>query len=450
MEKKLLLANNILKQAELTGIIENLRSKLDSSEHEERDTVDEWKAELEKMSDELSGLELTEIKICAELNKSLQNIGLKMNAPQFAPSTNDLFSRPEDNITSDYKFEHPNSHDNHLHPQLLSGVAHRPISQHFIKSIPKPDRFQKGQNFSRFVRRFVQYITLSKMEGENLDLLFLSFIDHDETFEKLSRVELSELEKSDIKSLVERFEKEIYPNIASQTLKSELQNLCQKSDESAEEFAFRISEIADKAYDNLAIRNESALSAFIRGVRESAIKAKILDAEVNQFNEAIKIATKWEKINAVISPNIEENFALYRIQEPQPDRTYNPGYTNNRGYRHNNRGNYLQNPRQESQNFNRSTYRQGQNSPAPQFNRQIICFACRLPGHRRVECPNVRSNASRPIVCFACNLPGHRRDQCPTTRFNSDRSRDQNFNNYRQNRNNRPFHLNYQQVGNQT
>ena len=437
MEKKLLLAKNIMKQAEILDAIKNLESKL--REDAEGSESEDWKTELQGLSEELVGVELSETKICAELNAP------KSNGPKFPPSTNSIFSREEENNTFEHKPEHPNSQEIFLHP-------HRPISHHFIKSIPKPDRFQKGQNFSRFVRRFVQYITLSNMEGENLDLLFLSFIDHDETYEKLSRIELSELEKSNLKSLVERFEKEIYPNIASQTLKSELQNLCQKSNESAEEFAFRISEIADKAYDNLAIRNEGALSAFIRGVRESAIKAKILEAEVNLFNEAIKVATKWEKINAVITPNIDENSALYRIQEPKSDqsRSYNSGYSNNREHRYNNRDNYLQNQRQEPHNLDRSNFnRQGQNSTVPQFHRPIICWACKLPGHRRSLCPNIQSNFGRPIRCYECNSPNHKRNRCPSLQSNSDRSRDQNF--HQQNHgNNGPFHLNYQQVGNQT
>ena len=176
-----------------------------------------------------------------------------------------------------------------------------------------------------------------------------------------------------------------------------------------------------------------------------------MEAEVNLFNEAIKVATKWEKINAVITPNIDENSALYRIQEPPPDqsRSYNPSHSYNRGYRDNNRDNYLQNRRQESQNLNRSTYREGQNSAVPQFHRPIICWACKLPGHRRSLCPNIQSNFGRPIRCYECNSPDHKRDRCPTLQFNSGRPRGQNFN-YRQNGNNRPVHLNYQQVGNQT
>ena len=249
MEKKLLLAKNILQQADLLDTIKKLESKL--NEDGEGSEAEEWKTELKDLSEELAGVELSEIKICADLNKSSQSSDFKIIEPKFQASTSDIFSRQEGNTTSIIRTEQPNNHDDRLHHD-------RPISRNFFRSVPKPDKFQKGQNFSRFVRRFVQYITLSNMEGENLDLLFLSFIDHDETFEKLSRVELSESEKRNLDSLVERFEREIYPKIASQTLKSELQNLCQNSQESAEEFAFRISEIADKAYDNMAVRNESA------------------------------------------------------------------------------------------------------------------------------------------------------------------------------------------------
>ena len=152
MEKKLLLAKNIMRQAEILDTIKILESKL--SEDKEASEAEGWKTELQDLSEELAGIELTEVKICSELN------GPKSNGPKFPPSTNGIFSRPEENNTFVQKPEHPNSEENFLHPR-------RPISHNFIISIPKPDRFQKGQNFSRFVRRFVQYITLSKLEGEN-------------------------------------------------------------------------------------------------------------------------------------------------------------------------------------------------------------------------------------------------------------------------------------------
>ena len=69
METKLLLAKNIMKQAEILDTIKNLESKL--SENEEASEAEGWKTELQELSEELTGVELSEIKICAELNKSL-------------------------------------------------------------------------------------------------------------------------------------------------------------------------------------------------------------------------------------------------------------------------------------------------------------------------------------------------------------------------------------------
>jgi hypothetical protein len=289
--------------------------------------------------------------------------------------------------------------------------------QYFLKSIPKPDKFQKGQNFSRFVKRFLSYATLSKMKEDNLDLLFLSFIDHDETYEKLARIQLGDNEKRDISLLMEQYENAIYPTSSAQTLKSELQNVTQRSEESAEEFAFRISDISDKAYSNLAVRNESALATFIRGCNNSGIKAKILDAEVTNFDDAIRIAVKWEKINAVISPVQEHDSALYRIQERQGD------------------------------SYHRQ---QGGQQHVPYRNMQ---------GDRQRDVTNRDGNGSynrfdrqrRPLQCWHCNEFGHRRAVCPMRRYSDQQPRDNNPNHVQQTATSNPNSqaLNSNQAGSQ-
>ena len=318
-----------------------------------------------------------------------------------------------------------------------------------LKSIPRPERFRDGKNFGRFLRRFTQYVKLGNMDnGENLNLLLLSYIDHDETYEKLARVKLSDEETGDIDLLAKRFEQEIYPSIASQTLKSELQILAQKNDETAESFAFRINEIAQKAYKNREIRDESALTVFIRGCRDPSIKAKILDSETISFDLAVKIATKWEKINAVIKNGEaeEENSALFRIQHSplEHDQTGAQAahHVNNYGAGHG-----VQNTNRYTPNTNHQYGRGGgqvwggrgsslNNGGGGQGNRRpFVCFNCGQEGHRIAFCPqrasnngqsggrrmeNGRNYASQqggqggrgPMICWGCGEPGHTVAMC--------------------------------------
>ena len=406
LTEKLELSDNIQQQKTVTDQITDAETRLGQALEDDKTTIQD---EIDILQTDLNDLEVQERAmypvVSAPITVSTPSTSALSSSAQLLPPANiaSTSSQPGTQATTPPPsiLQAPVQVASLPHTQAQgSSSQSQPatqVSQHFFKSIPKPDKYQKGQNFSRFIKRFVSYATLSNMKEENLDLLFLSFIDHDETYEKLARIELSPHQKRDIASLMEKFEDAIYPTSSAQTLKSELQNLTQKSDESAEEFAFRISDISDKAYSNLAVRNESALATFIRGCNDSGIKAKILDAEVTSFDEAIKVAVKWEKINAVISPVQEHDSALYRIQDRQPN-SYRGQQT---GQQH-------------------VSYRDMHDDRRPDVTYRDD------NGHYRFD------RQRRPLQCWYCSEIGHRRSVCPRRQYPNQQTRDNNYNHVQQ------------------
>ena len=55
--------------------------------------------------------------------------------------------------------------------------------------LPQLDKFKRGDNFSKFCEKFLEYVTLGNMGGDNLPLVFLQLVD-DFTKEKLKKIAL--------------------------------------------------------------------------------------------------------------------------------------------------------------------------------------------------------------------------------------------------------------------
>ena len=123
--------------------------------------------------------------------------------------------------------------------------------------IPKPANYVNTKNFSRFCDRFKQYIALSNIRGDNLHYVLLGMVD-DITYAKLEKVELENREKRDPELFCRRYERVIYPPGESKALRSELAMIKQGAEETIETFAFRISETAAKAYNDIPMRHEAS------------------------------------------------------------------------------------------------------------------------------------------------------------------------------------------------
>ncbi len=90
-----------------------------------------------------------------------------------------------------------------------------------LLKILKSRQFRHGDDFSQFCSRFLQYVDLSKIKDENLNLIFLSMLD-DRTYTKLAGIEI---ENDDAKSAVKFckiYEHAYYPSDNTANIASDL------------------------------------------------------------------------------------------------------------------------------------------------------------------------------------------------------------------------------------
>ena len=187
--------------------------------------------------------------------------------------------------------------------------------------IPKPANYVNNKNFSRFCDRFRQYIALSNIRGDNLHYVLLGMVD-DITYAKLEKVELEDREKRDPVLFCRRYERVIYPPGESKALRSELAMIKQGADETIETFAFRISEIAAKAYTlDIPMRHEASYTAFIQGIYGTSIKTKILESEVDNFSDAVQLAERLERVaKSLNTPDVNSvSTTIFAINGSNPN-----------------------------------------------------------------------------------------------------------------------------------
>ena len=180
-------------------------------------------------------------------------------------------------------------------------------------SIPKPEPYDPSKNFTRFCQRFLQYISLSNLRNNNLHYMLLGMVD-DITYAKLCKVPLTDEEKAIPELFCRKFERAIYPPSESKALRSELAMVKQGANETVGQFAFRISEMALKAYPHAALRDEASYTAFIQGLYDIALKTKVLESDVDNFDEALQYAERLERVaRSVKSSNLTEPAAVFAV-----------------------------------------------------------------------------------------------------------------------------------------
>ena len=168
-------------------------------------------------------------------------------------------------------------------------------SSHFSK-VPRPKDFTKGENFSRFCDRFKEYVYLTRLNDPNLYIYLLQLVDN-ETYELLKKVRLKRREKGDVAAFCKKFVKAIYPDGDAVSLKSEVLTCKQKSDENIDKFQYRLLEKASIAFSDKKVRDENCLIAFLQGVRDISMKIKLNEAEIQTFDDAVKLAKRLERVN---------------------------------------------------------------------------------------------------------------------------------------------------------
>ena len=182
-------------------------------------------------------------------------------------------------------------------------------SSHFSK-VPRPKDFTKGENFSRFCDRFKEYVYLTRLNDRNLYIYLLQLVDN-ETYELLKKVRLKRRERGDAAAFCKKYIKAIYPDGDAVSLKSEVLTCKQKSDENIDKFQYRLLEKASIAFSDKKVRDENCLIAFLQGVRNISMKIKLNEAEIQTFDDAVKLAKRLERVNdMLVNPEVEINSIL--------------------------------------------------------------------------------------------------------------------------------------------
>ena len=300
----------------------------------------------------------------------------------------------------------------------------------FNFKLPKPDKFKRGQNFSKFCEKFMDYVTLSKIHDDNLYILFLNMVD-DFTLDKLRKVPLSRDQMKDARKFIDLYEKKINPSHEGRTFRSKLADLKQKSGESIEDFAYRITDTASRAYSESeeALQEEACFSSFLKGLTDPDIKMKLHEnTNIERFEEALDEAVRLESIKSTIrpQPRIEvtatDDIEILQINDDREEQgserlnsrerqrnrnnryEYQPTSTANPGYSSNNQRNGGSGFNQSQSN--RRTTPPGPSSHGPNNNSQ-------RGNHRQgAQMNQRRGNRNGPIICFNCNQPNHKAKDC--------------------------------------
>jgi hypothetical protein len=330
----------------------------------------------------------------------------------------------------------------------------------FSFRVPKPEKYERGKNFQKFCTKFTDYVTLSSITDDNLYILFLSLVD-EFTNDKLRKVSLSPEQKKDATEFTKEFIKKMTPSHEGRTFRSKLADLRQESSENVEDFAFRISDTASRAFqetsEELLLKEEACLSSFLKGLYDPDLRLKMHESRaIGSFEDAVEEASRLESIRATAGPMKNEeppsgNMEVLKIhdsalqkQSPeqglkgqnrysnsrdddrtdrQQDRRYDhsrdrrPEYRTDRqqdrGYDHSrDRRPEYRTDRQQDRRYDHSRDRQPEYRTDRQHDRQGN------GGNRSPEYQD-RANSRRegnkgPIICWRCNQPNHIARRCTT------------------------------------
>ncbi len=172
------------------------------------------------------------------------------------------------------------------------------LSKMKVSHITKLRKFSKGENFAQFCERFQNFVYITKMQDTNLHLYFLQQLD-EESYATLSHVPLTDEQKRDATRFCEVYKDTIYGSDVI-PLRNELLECKQLVNEDMAEFAYRLREKASRAFTDEDNCDMNCLLALMRGVRDEEIRRKLNESEVTNFNDALKLAKKLEKVDIMI------------------------------------------------------------------------------------------------------------------------------------------------------
>ena len=331
------------------------------------------------------------------------------------------------------------------------------ITKMKISQVTKLRNFKKGENFSRFCERFQEFVYIMKMEDTNLHLYFLQHVD-DSTYSTLKAIPLSDVEKQYADLFCKIYKDVIYGSDII-PLKNELLECKQLANEDITEYAYRLREKASIAFSEPENIDMNCMLALMRGIKDSDMRRKLNESSVTDFNEALRLAKKLEKVDHMINEtpavsSIMKNSAVRfseisssreQSESPKSDRsrTSNDSWNSFNSQskkedipgRSRDRSNSSSWSRSSSKEYNRDKSRDYGNdvrgrsrSPFRRENRdgrnQIPWDRNATPRYR----PRGRVSSYQQKACWACHKIGHiRRDCWQKNRYSNYRGRPNTF-----------------------
>ncbi len=271
-----------------------------------------------------------------------------------------------------------------------------------FSQVTKLKKFKRGENFSMWCDRFVEYVHITKMKDENLYMFLLQNVC-DQTYSVLQTVELTKSQKRNAKEFCRLYKAAIYGD-EEIALKNELMSCQQKVGESIEEYAFRLREKAHIAYLDKSVGEENCLLALLRGVRDIEMRKKLNEASFRNFTDAVRQAKKIESVSKMLrGSNYNEGVTSIMKQntvedneksEQGPGNFTKPSSLSERNS--NSRQEFSEversrpRGRQEYTNFGGGYRSSSRPNRGRQFRRQgdsnMVCWLCSRRGHRQANC----------------------------------------------------------------
>ena len=167
-----------------------------------------------------------------------------------------------------------------------------------MSDVTKLRKYNEGENFAKYCRRFIEYCKITKLKYENLHLFFLQNMDEN-TYDTLENVELSDEDKANPEKFCAKYKTAIYgSDIIS--LRSAVMMCKQKHNENVNLYANRLRELANLAYEEEKMKDDACLLAFIQGLENQSIGTELQKEETRTFKSAVHSAKKHEQIQSSI------------------------------------------------------------------------------------------------------------------------------------------------------
>ena len=249
-----------------------------------------------------------------------------------------------------------------------------------LNLIERPAKFKYGQDFNTYCTRFEEYVQLHSIQNARLHLLFLSNLD-ERSYKKLKDVSLTPPEKAYCELFLKKYRQVYYPSGETVSHQMQLGSIKQKLEESVDDFSFRLTELANKAYTDRVLRESCSFLAFMQGIRDTDLKVKLNESDVRSYREAVSFAKRIERVANSVGRSQSNDPILYAVQT-------RPNIWREQTRRPNTQGP----PPIQNSNDNSAQPSESRSIGSRSRNplQQITCWNCGRVGHVRNQCDKPR------------------------------------------------------------